>query len=127
MKKCLIFQVFSEFKAVILTSGTMSPMEMYPKLLDFKPVLMKSVEILLQRNTISPIVIGRGNDQMTMSSEFQERNNKSVMRSTFIYSDYGSLLIDLSTTVPDGIICFFPSYRYMEEVILNWNEMGILE
>lgn len=58
---------------------------------------------------------------MVMSSEFQERNNKSVMR------NYGSLLIDLSKTVPDGIICFFPSYRYMEEVILNWNEMGVLE
>ena len=44
-----------------------------------------------------------------------------------IYLDYGNLLIDLSQIVPDGIICFFPSYRYMEEVILNWNEMGILE
>jgi DNA excision repair protein ERCC-2 len=41
--------------------------------------------------------------------------------------DYGNLLIDLSTVVPDGIICFFPSYRYMEEVILNWNEMGIFD
>ncbi len=41
--------------------------------------------------------------------------------------DYGNLLIELSLLVPDGIICFFPSYRYMEEVILNWNEMGILE
>lgn len=41
--------------------------------------------------------------------------------------DYGNLLIEMSSVVPDGIICFFPSYRYMEEVILNWNEMGILE
>ena len=49
------------------------------------------------------------------------------MRSKSIILDYGNLLIDLSCVVPDGIICFFPSYRYMEEVILNWNEMGILE
>lgn len=40
-------KIFKEFKSVILTSGTMSPIEMYPKLLDFKPLLMKSVEIIL--------------------------------------------------------------------------------
>lgn len=33
------------FKSVILTSGTMSPMEMYPKILDFKPLLMQSIDI----------------------------------------------------------------------------------
>lgn len=31
--------VFEAFKSVILTSGTMSPLEMLPKILDFKPVL----------------------------------------------------------------------------------------
>ena len=62
----------------------MSPMEMYPTLLDFKPLLMQSVQINLQRNSISPIVVGRGNDQLAISSEFQERNNKSVVRSTFL-------------------------------------------
>ena len=50
------------------------------------------------------------------------------MRSNkIIFKDYGNLIIELSTVVPDGIICFFPYYRYMEEIILNWNEMGILE
>lgn len=29
--------------------------------------------------------------------------------------------------VPDGIVGFFTSYLYMEEVIKTWNEMGILQ
>jgi len=29
--------------------------------------------------------------------------------------------------VPDGIVCFFPSYKYMEDVLLQWNQMGILD
>lgn len=30
----------------------MSPIEMYPKILDFKPVVAKSIEIELSRNAI---------------------------------------------------------------------------
>lgn len=41
--------------------------------------------------------------------------------------NYGNLLIDFASIVPDGIICFFPSYRYMEDVILNWDRMGVLD
>ena len=37
-------------------------MEMYPKILDFKPILTRSVDIYMHRNSISPIVVGRGND-----------------------------------------------------------------
>lgn len=41
--------------------------------------------------------------------------------------NYGNLLIELCGIVPDGIVCFFPSYKYMEDVILQWNHMGILD
>ena len=29
--------------------------------------------------------------------------------------------------MPDGIICFFPSYFYMEHLINSWHESGILD
>lgn len=55
-----------------------------------------------------------------MSSKFDERENTGVVR------NYGSLMIELSGIVPDGMVCFFPSYKYMEHVVVKWNEMGIL-
>ena len=54
--------VFEKFKSVILTSGTMSPLEMYPKLLNFKPKIIKSINITLNRNSIFPIIVTRGSD-----------------------------------------------------------------
>jgi DNA excision repair protein ERCC-2 len=45
-----------------MTSGTISPMEIYPKILDFKPKLMKDFNIELPRNAISPLVITKGAD-----------------------------------------------------------------
>ena len=40
---------------------------------------------------------------------------------------YGKLLIGLSTTVPDGILCFFPSYMYMQHILNQWYELGIID
>jgi DNA excision repair protein ERCC-2 len=29
--------------------------------------------------------------------------------------------------VPDGVVCFFVSYSYMDGIVNSWNEMGILQ
>ncbi len=56
--------VFERFKAVILTSGTMSPLDMYPRILNFKPLVSKSIDIKLSRNAINPIIVTKGVDQV---------------------------------------------------------------
>jgi len=33
----------------------------------------------------------------------------------------------MSSIVPDGIVVFFPSYMFMENIIMKWDEMGILQ
>lgn len=35
--------IFQRFQSVVITSGTLSPLDMYPKLLDFRPVLTTSL------------------------------------------------------------------------------------
>lgn len=29
--------------------------------------------------------------------------------------------------MPDGILCFFPSYMYMEHVLKEWSDDGLIE
>jgi DNA excision repair protein ERCC-2 len=41
--------------------------------------------------------------------------------------NYGALVVELSSAVPDGIVCFFPSYGYMESLISQWNDMGLVK
>ena len=114
--------IFSKYKNVILTSGTISPLDIYPKILDFKPKVVKAFDIELPsfRNSIHPIIVTKGVDQMMISSKFEERENQGNIR------NYGSLIVELSQIVPDGIVCFFTSYKYMEHMIVQWNEMKIL-
>lgn len=41
--------------------------------------------------------------------------------------NYGRLLLEMVSVVPDGIVCFFVSYSYMDEIINSWNENNILK
>lgn len=43
-----------------------------------------------------------------------------------MFRDYGELLVEVASSVPDGVVCFFTSYSYMEKVILAWESTGIL-
>lgn len=36
--------------------------------------------------------------------------------------NYGNLLLEMSAIVPDGIVAFFTSYVYMENIVASWYE-----
>ncbi|KAG1782489.1 hypothetical protein EV702DRAFT_1176726 [Suillus placidus] len=112
--------VFEHFSSVVITSGTISPLDMYPKMLQFTPVVQETYPMTLTRNAFLPLVITRGSDQVAISSRFEVRNDPAVVR------NFGSILIEYSKIVPDGIVAFFPSYLYMESIVAAWNDMGIL-
>uniref|UniRef100_A0A672HGI2 General transcription and DNA repair factor IIH helicase subunit XPD n=1 Tax=Salarias fasciatus TaxID=181472 RepID=A0A672HGI2_SALFA len=113
--------VFQRFQSVIITSGTLSPLDIYPRILDFRPVTMASFTMTLARTCLCPLIVGRGNDQVALSSKFETREDFAVIR------NYGNLLLEMSAIVPDGIVAFFTSYVYMENIVASWYEQGILE
>jgi DNA excision repair protein ERCC-2 len=112
--------VFTRFHTVVLTSGTISPMNLYAKILGFRPVITKSLSMSLQRRAICPIVVSRGPDQVAISSKYDCRSDTAVAR------NYGGLVIEFAGVVPDGIVVFFPSYVYMEHIISMWHDMGLI-
>ena len=113
--------VFDRFRSVIITSGTLSPLSFYPKVLGFDPVISRSFPMSSSRKVICPMVVTRGDDNNPISSAYNKRNDASVI------FNYGKLLGGLCNSVPDVIVCFFTSYAFMENVILSWNEQGILQ
>ncbi len=57
---------------------------------------------------------------MALSSRFEVLKDTSVVRT------YGNHLLEVAAAVPDGIVCFFPSYTHLESVVASWYEQGIL-
>jgi DNA excision repair protein ERCC-2 len=48
--------VFERFSSVVITSGTISPLDMYPKMLQFNPVVQETYAMTLTRNAFLPLV-----------------------------------------------------------------------
>lgn len=48
--------VFERFSSVVITSGTISPLDMYPKMLQFTPVVQETYPMTLTRNSFLPLV-----------------------------------------------------------------------
>jgi DNA excision repair protein ERCC-2 len=113
--------VFDRFSSVIITSGTLSPLNMYPKMLNFTTVVQETYPMTLARKSFLPIVVTRGNDQSGLTTGFHSRNDPKNVR------NYGNLLVEFSKVTPDGMVVFFPSYLYMESIISMWQGMGILD
>eukprot|EP00116_Pleurobrachia_bachei_P000293 sb/3460555/ len=97
--------VFSRFQSTIITSGTLSPIDMYPRILDFRP---------------DGEIVSRGGDQVSISSRYETRDDIAVIR------NYGNLLAEMAGVVPDGMVCFFTSYEYMDSVVSTWVNQGIM-
>jgi len=113
--------VLERFQSVVITSGTLSPLDMYPKMLDFHPVVMASFTMTLARQCILPMIVSKGNDQVTLTSKFEARDDTAVIR------NYGTLLAEMVAIVPDGIVCFFTSYMYMESVVASLYEQEVID
>ncbi|XP_058197860.1 general transcription and DNA repair factor IIH helicase subunit XPD [Rhododendron vialii] len=113
--------VFERFQTVVITSGTLSPIDLYPRLLNFNPVVSRSFTMSLTRDCICPMVLTRGSDQLPVSTKYDMRTDEGVER------NYGKLLLEMVSIVPDGIVCFFVSYSYMDGIVNSWNEKGILK
>ena len=50
MPAWLFDPVFEKFQSVFITSGTLSPIELYPRLLSFNPVCVSSLPMTLTRD-----------------------------------------------------------------------------
>ncbi|KAK9916757.1 hypothetical protein WJX75_006598 [Coccomyxa subellipsoidea] len=113
--------VFQKFQTVVITSGTLSPIDLYPRILNFNPVAIQSFAMTLTRDCMCPVVLTRGADQTAVSTAYEMREDENVAR------NYGRMLVELAAAIPDGIVCFFVSYSYMDKIVSKWNDMGVLQ
>ena len=113
--------VFERFSSVVITSGTISPLEMYPKMLGFDAVVQESYAMSMAKKGFLPLIVTKGSDQQSITSGFQARSDPNVVR------NYGNLLYEFAKITPDGLVVFFPSYLYMEMIISMWQAMGVLD
>ncbi|PSR82419.1 helicase C-terminal domain-domain-containing protein [Coniella lustricola] len=110
-------------RAVILAGGTMSPFEDYKTHL-FPYLPPQSITTLSCAHVVPPSNLcvytltatkpkaTDPSDQFEFS--FQKRGDKGMIRKL------GQALLNICSVVPDGVVVFFPSYGYLEQVVGVW-------
>ncbi|KAF6829645.1 DNA repair helicase [Colletotrichum plurivorum] len=111
-------------RAVILAGGTMSPFDdykahLFPYLSESKLTTLSCGHVIPPSNlcvwTLAGIKPGPNRDvSSTFEFSFQRRSDKAMV------SQLGLAILNMCNVVPDGVVVFFPSYGYLDEVVAVW-------
>ncbi|KAI0121734.1 helicase C-terminal domain-containing protein [Xylariales sp. AK1849] len=116
--------ITSSARAVILAGGTMSPFDdytahLFPDLLTEKISTLSCGHVIPTTNLcVWTLASPRPTGGIDFEFSFQKRSDKAMVR------ELGMAILNLCTVVPDGVVVFFPSYGYLDEVIAAWNHVS---
>ena len=109
-------------RTLILTSGTLKPMNSFQNELGAKfSVQLQNGHVINAEKQINYQVISNGHDGQELISTFASRSNVKYL------SSVGQSLVEIAKVVPDGLLVFFPSYAWMDTYLAHWKQIGIWE
>ncbi|TKY48148.1 Regulator of telomere elongation helicase 1 [Spatholobus suberectus] len=105
-------------RSIILTSGTLSPMESFAEelKLDF-PIRLENPHVITP-NQIWAGVVPVGPSGRTFNSSYRTRDSIEYRQ------ELGNAIVNLARIVPDGLLVFFPSYYLMDQCIGCWKSVS---
>ncbi|KAG2182432.1 hypothetical protein INT43_007362 [Umbelopsis isabellina] len=116
----LAFREIAEVaRSVILCSGTLSPMNGFATELqtDF-PIRLETNHVIDQSQMWAG-VIPFGPEQVTLSGTFKTLD-------TYVYQDdIGAALLRIANIIPNGMLCFVPSYSALNKFLSRWKTTGL--
>ncbi|KAI8071019.1 helicase C-terminal domain-containing protein [Gongronella butleri] len=114
-----VFQpIVNDAKSVILAGGTMEPISDFIKGL-FPTIPSERIHHFSCGHVIPPdhlqtLIVDKGPSGEPFVLNFSNRENAQLI------DEVGRALINLSNVVPDGMVCFFSSFAYMDLVFNRW-------
>lgn len=113
--------ITSSARAVILAGGTMSPFEdyknhLFPTLSASKLTTLSCGHVIPRENLCVWTLAGTRPGGTTFEFSYQRRGEVKLMQ------ELGLSLLNICSVVPDGVVVFFPSYAYLDEVVAAWSK-----
>ncbi|CDH48316.1 atp-dependent rna helicase ddx11-like protein 8-like [Lichtheimia corymbifera JMRC:FSU:9682] len=117
--------IVRDAKSIILAGGTMEPVSDFTNFL-FNGVPAERIRHLscghiIPSNQMAVMTIDLGPTGKPFLFNFESRKDERLM------DELGLALVNLSNVIPDGVVCFFPSFTYLQQVYRRWADRDILE
>ncbi|KAL9031211.1 MAG: hypothetical protein Q9196_000747 [Gyalolechia fulgens] len=111
-------EIVDDARAVVLAGGTMSPMDYYARHL-FAYVPAERLETwscghIIPKENLFVRCSGKSPEGRDLDFSFASRGSVPLIDAL------GSCLVHLASAVPDGLVVFFPSYAYLDQVSIQW-------
>lgn len=116
----LIFrQIANQARSIILTSGTLAPMESFASELktNFK-YNFQGIHVIPKEN-IYVNCISQGPNNFNLTANFRTVNSARYQQ------EVGLIIQNICETVPHGVLCFFTSYRVLHLMMRSWKSHKI--
>lgn len=119
--------IIQQARSVILAGGTMKPFSEFRDRLflacgaDESRISEFSCGHVIPKQNILPIVVSSGPTSKALDFSYQKRSDAALI------SEVGRILVNVSSVVPAGVVCFFPSYDYENQVFQFLEEQGFLK
>ena len=111
-------EIVEDARAVILAGGTMSPMDDYARhiLAYVSPdrLMTWSCGHIIPKDNLIAIPVATSPDGIVFDFTYEKRSSSLIMTAL------GGCLARLAACVPDGMVVFFPSYGYLDQVVAHW-------
>jgi fanconi anemia group J protein len=112
----------STARSIIVTSGTLAPLDSFAGELDVNFSVTKSLPhvVDIQRQVYTSVVaVGPG--MVRMDTTYRNASN-------FMWQDsLGFAIVDYCKIIPGGVLIFFPSYRLLNSLVQRWQSQGTWE
>ncbi|PHH92507.1 hypothetical protein CDD83_7144 [Cordyceps sp. RAO-2017] len=113
--------IVSSARAVILAGGTMSPFDdyknhLFPALDEPKVTTLSCDHVVPAENLCVWTLTGTRSGASPFEFSFQRRGDREMIK------ELGLALLNICAVVPDGVVVFFPSYGYLDEVVSVWKQ-----
>lgn len=113
--------IASSARAVVLAGGTMSPFDdykdhLFPSLEPEKITTLSCGHVIPPENLCVWTLASSRPGAPSFEFSFQKRGDTEMI------TQLGLAILNLCSLVPDGVVIFFPSYGYLDEVVAVWQK-----
>ncbi|RCH91609.1 Fanconi anemia group J protein, partial [Rhizopus stolonifer] len=114
-------QMSQDTRSVILTSGTLSPLNTFASELGTQFTGQLEANHVIQSSQVWVGAIPQGPNRIQLKGIY------SNLESFYYQDEVGDTLLEIVQTVPYGVLCFLPSYKAMDILIDRWKLTGVME
>ncbi|CAG2206168.1 BACH1 [Mytilus edulis] len=121
MNPGVAFSDLHDTRSIVLTSGTLSPMNSFESELDTPFPIKLEANHVIEDKQVWVGAMSQGPTGKPLHAVYK------TMETLEFQDELGKTVLQVCQEVPHGVLCFLPSYRSLEKFIERWKNAGIYE